>query len=587
MSSVTQPELSEKGGTIRTAPGVETPSGKGATDENFPVGSILLPAHLRPHVAAFYDFARAADDIADNKALRPQDKINRLNLLEEALVGHAPPGPGYDKAHALRRSLAATGVTARHARDLLAAFRQDAMKSRYKDWQDLLDYCELSANPVGRFLLDLHGEDKAGYAQSDALCTVLQIINHLQDCGDDYRDLDRVYIPQDMMAAEHVGAADLSAPSLKPGMRAVLDHMLARVDEMNAVAAALPGVLGDRRLAMESAVIVRLARRLTTRLKAGDPLVRRVALSKADFAWAGATGMIAGFFSARRESADARARAHAKQVVVRSGTSFGLGMRILPKERRAAMYAIYAFCREIDDIADEPGAQEDKLNALRDWRTEIDRLYEGRATKPTARALALARLKFNLPKEEFLMLIEGMEWDAKGPYHPQSVEELLAYCRRVAGAVGLLSMPVFGAAPGTASDDFALALANALQLTNILRDIAEDAALGRLYLPGALLDKYGITTRDPQAVMAHQGLEGVTRELGGLARNFFHEAQSTLKKLRRAEVRPALLMMGIYEGYLTALEARGWDKAATPVKLTKGQKLRAALRALLFPSRAL
>src|SRR3546814_1994161 len=181
---------------------VATPSGKGAADENFPVGSWLLPAALRPHVATYYAFARAIDDIADNPALAPEDKIARLSAFEAALLDAAADGPGLEKATRLRLSLAATGVAAARGTDLIAAFKQDAVKRRYADWGELLGYCRLSANPVGRYLLDLHGEDPAGYAASDALCSALQILNHLQDCQGDYRQLDRVYLPQDRLAAE-------------------------------------------------------------------------------------------------------------------------------------------------------------------------------------------------------------------------------------------------------------------------------------------------------------------------------------------------------------------------------------------------
>jgi len=273
----------------------ETPSGKGSGDENFPVGSFLLPKALRPHVAAFYAFARAADDIADNGALGPEDKIDRLNALEAALIGRPGFGAAYDKAHRLRESLAATGVSDRHARDLVAAFRQDAVKSRYADWQELLGYCELSANPVGRFLLDLHGERRSGYEKSDALCTVLQILNHLQDCQKDYLALDRVYIPQDWMEAEGASVVDLASPALNKSMRAVLDRMLARIDVLLMAARELPAALADRRLAMESSTIVRLAVRLASRLKRQDPLASRVALSKLDFLAAGVAGIHEGW----------------------------------------------------------------------------------------------------------------------------------------------------------------------------------------------------------------------------------------------------------------------------------------------------
>ena len=270
---------------------VETPSGKAAADENFPVGSWLLPAALRPHVAIYYAFARAIDDIADNPALAAEDKIARLAAFEAALVDPAADRPGLEKASRLRASLAATGVTAARGTDLVAAFKQDAVKRRYADWGELIGYCRLSANPVGRYLLDLHGEDPAGYPASDALCTALQILNHLQDCQDDYRALDRVYLPQDWLAAEGLDVGALEAAASPPGFRRLLDRCLDGVDRLLAEASQLPGRLRSARLAMEAAIIVQLARRLARRLRAGDPLAGRVALSRADFLLCGLKGV--------------------------------------------------------------------------------------------------------------------------------------------------------------------------------------------------------------------------------------------------------------------------------------------------------
>ncbi len=271
---------------------VETPSGKGAADENFPVGSWLLPAALRPHVATYYAFARAIDDIADNPALTPEDKIARLSAFEAALTDPAADRPGLEKAARLRGSLAATGVPAARGTDLIAAFKQDAVKRRYADWGELLAYCRLSANPVGRYLLDLHGEDPAGYGASDALCTVLQILNHLQDCQDDYHSLDRVYIPADWLAAEGLDVAVLDASASPAGFRRVLDRCLDGVERLQAEAETLPGRLRSTRLAMESAVIVQLAKRLTRLLRRGDPLAGRVALGKGDFIVCGLKGVL-------------------------------------------------------------------------------------------------------------------------------------------------------------------------------------------------------------------------------------------------------------------------------------------------------
>ena len=278
----------------------ETPSGKGAKDENFPVGSFLLPKRLRPHVATYYDFARAIDDIADNPDLTSQEKILRLHGFDAALQGKTGFDDGYDKAYALRASLKATGVTTKHGSDLVAAFVQDAEKNRYATWDELLGYCELSANPVGRFLLDLHGEDKAGYHYSDALCTVLQIVNHLQDCADDKRSLDRVYVLGDWLAEEGSSIDDIDCEAMTPGLRRVTDRMLDGCEALMVDARALPAALTSKSLAMESAIIVHLADRLIKLLRKGDPLASRVALSKFDFAAAGLRGAVGGFLAAGR-----------------------------------------------------------------------------------------------------------------------------------------------------------------------------------------------------------------------------------------------------------------------------------------------
>jgi len=290
--------------------GVETPSGKGAADENFPVGSWLLPATLRPHVATYYAFARAIDDIADNPALAPEDKIARLSAFEAALTDSGAAAPGLEKATRLRDSLAGTGVPTARGTDLVAAFKQDAVKLRYADWGELLGYCRLSANPVGRYLLDLHGEDPAGYAASDALCSALQILNHLQDCQDDYHALNRVYLPQDWLAAEGLEVTVLDETASPAAFRRLLDRCLDGVDGLLAEAERLPGQLRSARLAMESAVILRLAKRLSVLLRRGDPLAGRVALSKSDFILCGLKGVLgvqrARFFGRRRPPEPAR-----------------------------------------------------------------------------------------------------------------------------------------------------------------------------------------------------------------------------------------------------------------------------------------
>lgn len=270
------------------APG-ETPSGKGAGDENFPVGSFLLPAKLRPHVATFYAFARAIDDIADNPALPADEKIFRLDGFDRALLGQSDE-PAYAKAAAIRESCAATGVPIQHSRDLITAFKRDAVQLRYTDWADLMDYCRYSAAPVGRYLLDLHGEDVAGYAASDALCAALQVINHLQDCQKDFRAMNRVYLPEPWLQAHGARVEDLDKPAATPGVRKVIDRCLDGTDALMRDADRLAAQLKNRRLAMESAAIVRLAHKLIARLRRQDPLAMRVELSKPVLAWTALRG---------------------------------------------------------------------------------------------------------------------------------------------------------------------------------------------------------------------------------------------------------------------------------------------------------
>lgn len=275
------------------AENIETPSGKWRGGENFPVGSFLIRRDLRPHVHAFYRFARNADDIADNPALTPDEKVARLDRMAAILDGDSRKDS--PAASAMRKSLLETGITAQHCQDVLHAFRLDAVKLRYRDWDDLMGYCRYSASPVGRQLLDLHGESRTTWPASDALCSALQVLNHLQDCADDHRRLDRVYLPLDDLAAEGTGVEALTADALSQGLRRALDRLLDRTAGLIDQARGLPPLVVSRGLRWESAVIVDLAGRLLHRLRRRDPLASRVALSKTDFLAAFLTGVSRGF----------------------------------------------------------------------------------------------------------------------------------------------------------------------------------------------------------------------------------------------------------------------------------------------------
>ena len=248
-------------------------SGKTHTDENFPVASRLIAARHRPAVMAFYHFVRAADDIADHATLRNEQKLDHLDRLEACLLGRRDDEP---VARPLRRSLAERKLSPRHPLDLLAAFRLDVVKNRTADWDDLIHYCSLSAMPVGRYVLDLHGESEATWPASDAVCAALQIINHLQDCGKDYRDLDRVYLPDDAMARAGVSVEALGAETASPALRGLLRDLAIRTEGLLHEGGVLPWQVAHVRVSLETAVIIALARHLTNILKDHDPLSEKV-----------------------------------------------------------------------------------------------------------------------------------------------------------------------------------------------------------------------------------------------------------------------------------------------------------------------
>ncbi|MEE4209083.1 MAG: squalene/phytoene synthase family protein [Parvularcula sp.] len=272
-----------------------------------------------------------------------------------------------------------------------------------------------------------------------------------------------------------------------------------------------------------------------------------------------------------------------RAITAASRTSFSAGMAILPKARRRAMYAVYAFCRVVDDIADGPFAPSEKLSALGDWRGEIGALYTDHGPADGISAALLPAIeKYGLPQEEFLLLVDGMEADAKGPIVAPSSEELSLYTRQVAGTVGLLSIRIFGAYRGEVSERFALALADALQLTNVLRDVEEDAALGRLYLPQDLLARHGLEGAEPLEVARSSRLPHIRAELGQVAARHYDTARRLAAEHDRRALMPALMMMGAYEGYLLEIKGRDWSVAGKRPLQTNRQKLLRGLRYALF-----
>lgn len=273
---------------------------------------------------------------------------------------------------------------------------------------------------------------------------------------------------------------------------------------------------------------------------------------------------------------EASLRETIRRRVEAAGTSFYWAMRMLPQERRDGMYAVYAFCREVDDIADDwPEAERPAGLAM--WHDEIEAVYAGRPRQLIARALEAPVARFALRKQDFHDIIDGMEMDSGEPIRAPDVATLDLYCARVAAAVGHLSVHVFGD-PGEAAHQVADALGRALQLTNILRDLAEDAERGRLYLPRELLDRHGIRSTEPEAVLHHPALPAACRDLSEMAYQHFAAAEAAMARSSRRAMRPAAVMGAFYRAMLDALVEAGWRDPAARVSLSKGRKLWLVLR---------
>lgn len=526
-----------------------------AGGENFPVASRLIAPALRPKVLAFYRFVRAADDIADNATLTAEDKLARLDAMERALDDPATAEP-------LARPLHERGAGTAEARRMLDAFRQDATQRRYRDWAALESYCAASARPVGRFLLRLHGEASPAAEQAaDALCTALQVLNHLQDLVPDRDALDRIYLPLPWLALAG-GEAGFFDPANAEPRRAVLDAALDRAAERLDTAAALPRLVASRRLAMEATVTLAMARRLLRRLRGADPIACRVALSKSD----AIRGFIAAPFRGPSDAALVRAR------VAAAGSSFTRGMAALRGERRRALWAVYAFCRAVDDIADSAMSGAEKHRFLGDWRVKL--------THPDcalSRELARARGRHALPIAECEAMIAGMQTDAAPRLRMADAAALDLYCRRVAGSVGAMAVRIFGVPEAVR---FGLALGRTLQLVNILRDLDEDAARERVYLPLDLLAAHGVADGAAARMLAAPGFAAAARAIAAQAEAGFAGAERDLRHFDTRALLPARIMMWGYRRILDRLLARGFEAPRARPRLTRGEKARMAAFAL-------
>ena len=270
---------------------IETTLTKNHKQENFPVGSWLLSQKIRFKILIFYKFARAADDIADSANLSSNEKIKRLNLFKKAIENNKNNKIKISKVEDLRKICIKNKIKINHALNLLKAFKQDAIKKRYKNWSELIRYCKYSAVPVGRFVIDLHKEKQKAYKYSDPLCIALQILNHLQDCKEDYENLDRVYLPMKFLKKYNVKLSQLKKNVTEKNLRLVFNEILKNTEKLIIEAGKNKKNMKHKHLSLETSFILEIAKKLLQLLKNNDPLKKKVMLKKFDYIFCFAKGL--------------------------------------------------------------------------------------------------------------------------------------------------------------------------------------------------------------------------------------------------------------------------------------------------------
>lgn len=543
--------------------------------ENFTVGSWLLPRRLRRHLAAIYAWARTADDLADEGDLPSAERLARLDAWERAL-DEAIAGRGDEPvALAVADTIARHGLPVTAFRDLLRAFRADAAWTGFATDAELLAYCACSANPVGHVVLGLFGyADAERRALADRICTGLQLANLWQDlAGDAARG--RCYLPDEALAREGLTRADVLGGGSSPALRAVLGREVHRARDL---------LLSGQRLARR--VDGRLAREVRLFAAGGLAILRKI--EQADYDVATQRPILTRRERGRLvldvlrgvhpDPSVRAARAYCAAVTRRSGTSFATAFRLLDPERRAALYAVYAFCRFVDDVADDD-ARHDPAGLLARWREELDHIYGGTPTHPIGVALADAVRRFSLDRRHFDDLIRGVETDLER-HRYETFDALAEYCYRVASTVGLLCIEIFGYAHASACD-YARDLGIAFQLTNILRDVLEDARRGRIYLPLDDLERFDVDEKELLAGRYSPRLGALLAFECGRARAYYLRAQGALAAEDRASLAAAEAMRRIYERLLDRIEERRFDVFGARITLARREKVALTLRAWL------
>ncbi|MEW6267882.1 MAG: squalene synthase HpnC [Thermodesulfobacteriota bacterium] len=561
--------------------------------ENFTVGSLLLPRAHRRHIAALYAFARAADDFADEGDVSREERLARLDAWEWALEEAYRGRPTEPIFVALADTAYRFTIPIAPFKRLLAAFRSDVDFRPFRTFDELRGYCRGSADPVGHLVLYLFGyRDERRQRLSDLVCTGLQLANFWQDVSVDARK-GRVYVPLEDLERFGVTTDDLLAGNFRAEVRSLLRFEVERARSLLTEGAQLAEIV-EPRLAREVRLFAGGGLAILRRIEGVDydVLTRRPTLSKLDKLRLIAGGLRAPAPPAAPQRTSPRqpaasgalhpldgprleqAYAFCRDVTRKSSSNFFRAFQLLAPVQRRALFAVYAFCRFVDDVADE-ATPRDPAALLALWRGELDAVYGGTPTRKVGVALADAVRRFGLERRHFEDILRGVEMDLTRKRY-ETWEEMQGYCYLVASAVGLLCIEIFGYT-NPAARSYAVDLGLAFQLTNILRDVEEDAKRGRIYLPLEDLRRFGVGEDELLAGRYSPRVAALLAFESGRARAFYLRARGTLPPEDRRSLAAAEAMRAIYERLLDRIERRRFDVFGRRVALPGYEKLSLAV----------
>ncbi len=543
--------------------------------ENFVVGSWFLPRSMQRHIAAIYAFARHADDLADEGSDSADERLAKLAAWEaelERCYGGVPNEPVFV---ALQQTIQHFAIPADPFRRLLSAFRSDVRFRPFATYDDLLAYCHDSADPVGQLVLYLFGyHDAHRQHLADQICSGLQLANFWQDISIDAAK-GRVYLPLEDLQRFDCSADEILHHEPSPPLTRLICFEVERARQLLHAGSALA-----------DSVEKDLARELRLFVSGGLAILERIASQSVEVAQArprlsisDKVRVVAASLTSMRSvmSPDLTAAyQRCQEITRRSSSNFYYAFRLLPLPRRQALFAVYAFCRFIDDIADDD-TRRDPSQMLQRWRDELHAAFDGRPTHPIGVALADAARRFPLERQHFLDLIRGVEMDLSHRRY-DTFDALYEYCYLVASTVGLLCIAIFGHRTDSARQ-FAVDLGIAFQLTNILRDVEEDARRGRIYLPLEDLRRFDCSEAVLMSGQYSNNVGALMAFECGRARAYYLRAAGALAPQDRLSLAPAEAMRSIYERLLDRIEARHFDVFEGRITLSAYEKLTLALTA--------